>query len=390
MTESEIIENLKRDIEFLRDPQGGYIRAGSPYFMALFGRDAAIISWQLLDYDPSIARNSIAALARLQGKEINNKREEEPGKIPHEWHPKPLRYKPFLAFFLPYYGSVDSTPLFVWLCALYFKRTQDRDWLLQYWSNIKAALEWCEKFGDSDGDLFLEYERKNPFGLKHQGWKDGSQFQVPMDPPIAIIEAQGYYYAALESAKELARVLNEENFAKILGERAGLLRQKILEKYWLDDFDDGYFALALERDKKPVRVAASNPGHLLFTGVLDGEDEKIKRLVAKLFSDEEFWTPYGIRTHSACNKDFNPRLGFHGAVWPHDNWIIAQGLKRLGFREEYERIKNALLAAYKALGKIPEFYAVIDGVITEDTIPRKACNPQGWSSGALLNFLLEK
>ncbi len=386
--DNALIQKLKQDIEFLREPQYGYIRAGYPHFMALFGRDSLIISWQLLDYDISIAKNTIAILAQLQGKTVNLDREEEPGKIIHEWHPDPIHYK-ILSFPLPYYGSVDSTPLFIFLCGLYFEKTADKDWLIQYWPNIFSALQWCEKYGDQDADFLLEYERKNPLGLKHQGWKDGSKFEVLMEPPIAIIEAQGYYYLALCKAKELAENVGEIKYAQILSERAEKLKRIIIEKYWLDDLEAGYFALALDGKKLPVKAVTSNPGHLLFTGVLDNEPERVELICQKLFS-EDMWTDYGIRTHSAKNYDFDPRKEFMGAVWPHDNWIIAQGLKRLGRMTHYQKIKDALLKAYQALGEIPEYFAVdLDGKISKDTDPRPGCSPQGWSSGALLNFLLE-
>lgn len=389
MTRDDIIAKLQQDIEMLREPQYGYIRAGSPHFLALFGRDAVIIAWQLLDYDPDIARHTIAALAAVQGKAVNEEREEEPGKIPHEWHPDPAHYKT-LSFPLPYYGSVDATPLFVWLCALYCRKTGDIAWLRQYWPNIERALEWCRTYGDPDNDNLLEYERKNPLGLFHQGWKDGRQMRLELRPPIEIIEAQGYYYAALMGAAEMARVLGREQQAEAFRQRAGKVREAMMEKFWLGNGGEGFFALGAGADGTISRAVASNPGHLLFTGILDARSDadKIDAVRRTLFSPA-MWTPYGIRTHATTNSDFDSRHEFLGAVWPHDNWIIAQGLKALGFLEEYRKIKAALIAAFEAFGKIPEFYAVIDGKISEDTAPRKPCSPQGWASGALLHFLLE-
>jgi glycogen debranching enzyme len=385
-----IVAQLQQDIAFLQDVEYGYIRAGWPHFMALFGRDSAIIAWQLLDYDPNIARSTIAVLARLQGKEVNAGREEEPGKIIHEWHPDPARYKPLL-FPLPYYGSVDSTPLFIWLAARYFKKTRDLQWLREYWPSIERALEWCRTYGDPDGDFLLEYERKNPLGLFHQGWKDGSAMRLLLKPPIEIIEAQGYHYAALTGAAEMAEALGASEQAGEFRMRSRMVRQAVMEKFWVERGKERpFFALAAGADGAVSDAIASNPGQLLCTGILgSGEDaEKIDALLRQLFSPA-MWTPYGIRTHAASNADFNPRHEFLGAVWPHDNWIIAQGLKALGFREEYRKIKTALRAAYEALGKIPEFYAVVDGSVSDQTEPRSSCSPQGWASGALLNLLLE-
>lgn len=376
-------QKLEADIEVLRDPQLGYIRAGLPRFAALFGRDSCIVSWQLIDYDQTIARRTIELLAELQGKEMNDLREEEPGKIVHEWHPNPAEYKS-LQWPLPYYGSVDSTPLFIYLCGLYYEKTVDTEWLASYWPHIKSALEWCEKYGDFDGDALLEYERKNPAGLVHQGWKDSRMDHLELKPPIELIEVQGYYYAALREAADLALMLKDEKLAKELARRSKKLKETCLKEFWLPK--KGFFAIALSESKHPDERVSSNPGHLLFGGILDGEDDKIKAIVNRLFQDD-MWTPYGIRTHAESNPDFNP-MNYHlGSVWPHDNWIIAQGLRKYGYNREYKMIKTALLDAYGKLGEIPELYAVAEGKIERISV---ACSPQAWASGALLNFVLER
>jgi len=382
MTEN-IKQKLKADIEILKDPQLGYIRAGLPRFAALFGRDSCIVSWQLIDYDATIARRTIELLAELQGKEINNISEEEPGKIIHEWHPNPSKYKS-LPWPLPYYGSVDATPLFIYLCGIYYEKSVDTGWLEKYWPHIVSALKWCEKYGDFDGDTLLEYERKNPAGLLHQGWKDSRMDHLGLESPIELIEAQGYYYAALREAAEFALMLKDEALAKKLSQRSEKLKETCLKEFWLAD--KNFFAIALSESKFPDKRISSNPGHLLFSGILDGEDDKIKAIVNRLFQDD-MWTPYGIRTHAESNPDFNPMSYHLGSVWPHDNWIIAQGLKKYGYDREYEKIKCALLDAYQALGKIPELYTVVDGKIEKISI---ACSPQAWASGALLNFILEE
>jgi glycogen debranching enzyme len=377
-----IERKLEEDIKTLRDPQLGYIRAGLPKFAALFGRDSCIVSWQLIDYDMTIASRTIELLAKLQGKKVNSLREEEPGKIVHEWHPNPSEYKS-LQWPLPYYGSVDATPLFIYLCGLYYEKSVDTEWLANYWSHIISALRWCEEYGDFDGDTLLEYERKNPVGLMHQGWKDSHVDYLGLKPPIELVEVQGYYYAALREAAEFTLMLKDEALAKQLTQRGEKLKATCLKEFWLPD--KNFFAIALSESKFPDKRISSNPGHLLFTGILDQEEEKIQAVVERLFQDD-MWTPYGIRTHAESNPDFNPMSYHLGSVWPHDNWIIAQGLKKYGYDCEYRKIKYALLNAYQALGEIPELYAVVKGKIEKIPI---ACSPQAWASGALLNFLLE-
>lgn len=382
LTIKNIKTRLEADIRTLQEPEDGYIRAGLPRFAALFGRDSCIVSWQLIDYDPTIAEQTINILTQLQGKEINHFHEEEPGKIIHEWHPKPSAYKP-LPWPLPYYGSVDATPLFIFLCGLYYEKTVDTKWLVTYWPHIVSALEWCEKYGDVDGDTLLEYERKNPAGLVHQGWKDSSMDHLKLASPIELIEVQGYYYTALRRAAELALMLKDAELAKHLTERAEKLKENCFREFWLSG--QNFFASALSESKFADERIMSNPGHLLFTGILDGEEAKVKSVVKRLF-ETDLWTPYGIRTHAESNPDFNPMSYHLGSIWPHDNWIIAQGLKRYEYYKEYKKIKQALLKAYKKLGEIPELYAVVDDKIEKIPV---ACSPQAWASGALLNFILE-
>lgn len=383
MTIEKIKKKLQNDIETLWDRDHGYIQAGLPRFGALFGRDSCIVSWQLIDYDPTIARRIIEILARLQGKKIDNASEEEPGKIVHEWHPNPAEYKP-LPWPLPYYGSVDATPLFIYLCGLYYEKTVGTKWLATYWPHIVSALEWCEKYGDLDGDALLEYERKNPVGLMHQGWKDSRMDHLALKPPIELVEVQGYYYTALREAAEFALMLKNAKLAHRLASRAEKLKENCIKKFWL--LNKNFFASALSESKFRDMRIMSNPGHLLFTGILDGHEDKIKATVERLFQND-MWTPFGIRTHAESNPDFNPYSYHLGSVWPHDNWIIAQGLKKYGYQKEYQKIKQALLKAYMEFNEIPELYAVVDGKINKISV---ACSPQAWASGALLNFLLEK
>lgn len=384
MKEAKIKRQLLKEIESLKDKKG-FIEAGLPRFGRLFSRDSLIVSWQLLNTNPKIAQKTLEILIKFQGKKINKLREEEPGKIIHETDLKrkkhPEGYFPF-----PYYGSVDSTPLFLIIFSFCIKKTKNKEFLRKYWQNILAALNWMEKYGDSDKDGFLEYKRKNPMGLFHQGWKDSFKNHLGIKPPVAIVEVQGYQYLALREISKLAIVMRDNDLARKLSDRAKKLKKNFNKKFWMKK--KKYFALALNGKKRQRKAITSNPGHLLFTGII--EKDKIKPTVKRLFQ-KDLWTPFGIRTHSTKESDFN-HLSYHlGSVWPHDNWVIAQGLKKYGFKKEYLKIKKALLRTFKELECLPEFYGVsLKNRLIFEELQQKPCYPQAWASGALLDFLKEK
>lgn len=384
------IKNIKKElwknINLLRDKQG-FIKAGSPRFLGLFGRDSLITAWQLLDYDPSIAKNTLSILAKFQGKKINFETEEEPGKILHEYYPKNIssawwkRYKAkykWLKKGKRFYMSVDSTPLFLIVLAEYYQKTKDKVLILKLWPNVIKAVNWIINYGDIDKNEFVEYQQKNPYGLKDQSWKDAGDFGIK--PPVAMVEVQGYTFLAFKQIIELAKIFKDKKLADELLKKSKILKKNLNQKFWMPK--EKYFALALNGEKQQFKEITSNPGHLLFTGILNKDKEKAT--VKKLFSPE-LWTPFGIRTHSTKSKLFNP-LSYHlGSIWPHDNWIIAQGLKKLGYQKEYNRIKSVLLKAYKILGFIPELYGVTkDGQLKE---VKRACRLQAWSLGALLELI---
>ncbi len=376
-----IRKNLLRDIGKLKDRRG-FIEAGYPRFQRLFGRDSLITAWQFLNTNPDITRKTLEILAEFQGTKIDPERDEEPGKILHE-HIIGRKRHPDGYFPLPYYGSVDSTSWFLILFSFYFSKTKDEKFLKKHWKNILLALNWSFNFGDRDNDYFLEYKRKRRPGLFHQGWKDGFKNHLHITPPVAIVEVQGYQYLALIEIAKLAKILGDEILAKSLLKRAEKLKKNFNKKFWMKD--KRYFALGLDGKKRQRKAVTSSPGHLLFTGICDKEKEKT--IVKRLF-EKDLWTSYGIRTHSSLEPDFDPRSYHSGSVWPHDNWIIAQGLKKLGYKREYLKIKNALLMAYKKLGFIPEFYGVgQDGKIIINGLQAEPCPIQAWAIGGLLNFL---
>jgi len=368
------LNELSKEIESLKDSRG-FIKAGLPRFNRLFGRDSLITAWQLLDIEPEICRRTLEVLAESQGKVVDEKSEEEPGKIIHE---EKGSY-PF-----NYYGSVDSTPLFLILLSFYIRKTNDNEFLKKLWRNVLTAIDWMEKYGDLDDDGFLEYKRKNPKGLFHQGWKDGFKDHLKILPPATLVEVQGYQYLALKEVSNLSKLLGEKEISERLFLKSTKLRADFNSKFWMPD--KKYFALALDSEKKQRKAITSNPGHLLFTGIID--KEKTSLVATRLFK-EDLWTSYGIRTHSTEEPDFNSRSYHLGSVWPHDNWITAQGMKEMGCDKGYQKIKRALLRAYKEIGFIPEFYGVEkDKIVLE--MQKEICHPQAWASGALLNFLSDR
>lgn len=370
-------EKLENDIDALLDKEHGYLNAGFPRFMRLFGRDSLISSWQLLELKSQIAKATLENLAALQGKKIDNVSEEEPGKILHETHPKLARHPKYDWIPFPYYGSIDSTPLFIIGSSLYLEKTGDQEFIKKYTPSIELAANWLVQKIEADKSGFLRYQRKQEKGqLFHQGWKDSFFNHLKIEPPVAIVEAQGYSYLALKKAGQM---LENEKYDKM----AKQLKNRFEEKFWMSD--KNYFALALDGQENQKQTITSNPGHLLFCEIL--EKEKQGAVVKKLFSPE-LWTPYGIRTHGVSEPDFDAESYHLGSVWPHDNWIIAQGLKKCGYPVEYQKVKNAILTAHKELGHIPELYAVFpDGQLKEIPI---ACTIQSWASGAALQFLTEK
>ncbi len=391
---TEQVEQIKRglaeDTERLKSREG-YLYAGVPCFKGVYGRDALIASWQLLKHDAGIAMRTLRFLATHQGKRVDPRREEEPGKILHVYD-----YAPFslphrltkgvqrLTQGLPYYGSIDSTPLFVIVAGEYSRATGDMALISELWPNIERAVSWISAYGDLDGDGFVEYRRRNPFGLRNQNWKDGIGY-LAIKAPVAPVEVEGYAYAAYEAAVNLARVLDKgsADWAK----RAAELKAKFNERFWMPGLD--FFALALDGGKRQVREIASNAGHLIFTGILDRGRQD--RVVARLFLPDMF-TEYGIRTHSSSSRYFR-KSHLSGAIWPHDNWMVWIGLRSCGYAEEAGRIRAGLLKAYAKLGCIPEFYDVVDGGLVAAARSwhgirvGQACCPQAWASGALLNML---
>lgn len=385
-----------KDLRILKTPEG-HLNAGIPRFERPFGRDALIAAFELLLFYPQIAKNTLFALAKLQGLKVDPKTEEEPGKILHELIEKDLKHLFNDGWYsnnrrMIYYGSIDSTPLWIILFYEYIKYTRDWDTFKKLWLFAKKALFWIDNFGDKDGDGFVEYQRQNPdgFGLRNQGWKDSEDSIRHKDgslasPPIALVEVQGYVYQAKLYMARLFRLrfeklgdLRDLFEAERLLYEAELLKQKFNDAFWMPE--EEFYALALDGNKKQVKVISSNVGHLLFTGIIP--KERAEKVTKRLF-EEDMFTKWGIRTLSSKEKFFNPQNYHNGTVWPHDNWMIFAGLLRRGRIKEASLIARNITKAFISLECIPELFVVNDHI----EIYNSACTIQAWASGAALSFL---
>jgi glycogen debranching enzyme len=360
--------------------------AGLPWFMALFGRDSLITSYQALPFEPELARSALKALSDLQAKESDDFRDADPGKILHE-----LRRGELTALGempqSPYYGSHDATPLFLVLLDEYERWTGDLEFVRSLEPAARAALEWIGRYGDPDGDGYLEYETRSPKGLVNQGWKDSWNSILfadgrRADPPIATCEIQGYAYDARLRAARLARIAwKDEPLAARLERDAGDLRERFNADFWNDE--RGHYVLALDGGKRQVDAMTSNVGHLLWSGIVDEDRAEI---VAEGLMAPDMFTGWGIRSMSARDAGYNPIEYHNGTVWPHDTAIVAEGLRRYGFRGEASELAVAIIEAAKHFDyRLPETFA---GFAREETIfPIEyptACSPQAWAAGAPL------
>ena len=394
--EPQLTAVLRRSVEDLgalrifdpEHPGRAVVAAGAPWFMALFGRDSLLTSWMLLPWDDSLALGTLQTLAGRQGRLTDPTSEEEPGRILHE-----VRFGPAASLALggrsAYYGTADATPLFVMVLGELRRWGRHNAAAQTLLPPADRALDWIERYGDADGDGFIEYARKTGQGLVNQGWKDspdGINFADgrTAKPPIALAEVQGYCYAAYRARAAFAREAGDEPRARHWDGKAAQLKRAFNQAFWLPA--KGWFAVALDRDKRPVDALTSNIGHCLWTGVADAD--KAATVADRLLSDDMF-SGWGIRTLATSMSAYNPMSYHNGSVWPHDHALCAAGLMRNGFTGHAQRVAQAIFDVATHFGdRLPELFCGFPRDEYPVPIPYPtSCSPQAWAAAAPLQLL---
>jgi glycogen debranching enzyme len=363
--------------------------AGVPWFVAIFGRDSLVASLQNMIVHAGFARGALEKLAQLQAVEMDEERDAEPGKIPHEIRAGELAHFRLIPH-TPYYGTADATPLYLIVLHEAWRWLGDEALLRAHRETALRCLDWIDRYGDLDGDGFQEYRTRSSKGYENMGWKDAGDAVVypdgrPVRQPKALCELQGYVFDAWMRMAEVFDALGEPARAAGLRAKARALQAAFEANFWCEDID--FYALGLDPDKKPIRTIASNAGHCLWSGI--ASPERAARVVRRFF-EPDLWSGWGIRTLSARNPAYNPFSYQRGSVWPHDNGIIALGFRRYGFAAEAARVGRDIseAASYFVSYRLPELYAGIER--RPGTFPvlyPQANVPQAWAAGSVFHLL---
>jgi glycogen debranching enzyme len=387
------LKNAQMDIYMLltREKSGVlYPYAGVPWFSAPFGRDGLITAYQMLPWAPELARGVLHYVFETLGTKTDLFTDEQRGKVFHEMRRGEMA-KTREVPFIPYYGSVDSTPLALILLQEYMRWTMDLKSLREFWPQALEALSWIEKWGDQDANGFLSYIKKSPTGLTNQGWKDSNDSIMYDDgklaeAPISLCEVQAYAYRARLAMSELALLMEDTELSSRLRRDALEFRARFLEKYW--DGEKKLISLALDAKQRPCTVRSSNMGHCLWAEILS--TEQARSVCDHLMSDAMF-NGYGIRTLADTEKAYNPLSYHNGSIWPHDNSIIMEGFRRYGYVPELERLSTSLIEVLEGSDdfRLPELYCGFRKRGDAPPVPYEvACKPQAWAAGSL--FLMMK
>ena len=379
------------DFHALQIPEGDQhiVAAGIPWFATMFGRDSIIAAYQSLSLNPQLAIETLRTLAHYQGREVNDWRDEQPGKILHEYRTGEMTRNGEMPFG-PYYGSIDATPLFLILLSETYNWTADDKLIHELLPAAYRALEWIASYGDLDGDGFIEYIRRSPRGLANQGWKDSWDANMHRDgtiarPPIALVEVQGYVYDAKYRMSALLRAFGDTVNAERLRREASDLAKRLEKAYWMSS--RGFYAMALDGEKKQLQVISSNPGHLLWNRAISKERA---RSVVNRFMREDLFSGWGLRTVSAEERVFNPLSYHRGSVWPHDNSLTVHGMALNEFRDPALRVFTTLFQAALRFRdyRLPELFCGVQRREFDDPVHYPvSCSPQAWASGALFLIL---
>jgi glycogen debranching enzyme len=383
---NELLARGLRDLRALLTPtrHGNLPAAGIPWFVAPFGRDSLLTCHQTLLLNPDLTRTTLEVLAAFQADEVDEWRDAQPGKILHELRQGELAGANEIPH-TPYYGSIDSTPLWLLLLGTYYRWTGDLGFCRRLLPNVERALEWVETYGDPDGDGFVEYQRTSPRGLTNQGWKDSHDSVAHVDGklaegPIALAEVQSYVYLAKLRLADVFEALGDGDRAAALRAQAASLKVAFNERFWVES--EQYFAMALDGDKRPVAAITSNPAHGLYCGVVD--PDKAAPLARRLLAPDMF-SGWGVRTLSKSAVAYNPMSYHNGSIWPHDNAIIGAGLKRYGFAKATNRLATAMFEMAVTVDdmRLPELFCGFTRRSPNRPVAYPvACSPQAWAAGA--------